>query len=461
MRYRYFYPQPSFIMHLLLLFCLFSLMLSGPAAAQTPDASRHPLNPDQSYIDYDAPPTTTQRLGRYLSFGGRVELETYLENNFDLNGQVDDDLFIIEPTLTTGLEYDPPSSWRGYLSLKYYDQMDVVDEGRNKRHRSGKLTVSQLYGSYHDLFEGTVISVGRQRFVDERKWIYEENIDALRFGYVSDKVEYDLSLSWQGVIGDNMLNHDDDDRADNYVAHMIYKPFGTLTVEPHILYRYGREGEWVRMVFAGLLARGAVGEHIDFWQQLAWVSGKEKGINRRRGTYEIIHFHGVGLDIGGRYAFDQSFDPTLFLGFAFGEGGDDPDEHTGFRQSGLQENSGKLTGLTSVDYYGELFNPELSNLFILTAGAGIEPVNDLSLELIYHYYRQHRAMDEIFDADADADPDGVHKGLGQEFDLVLGYRYKKNFDASASLGMFLPGTAFPEETDKSAYSIKVKCRYKF
>jgi hypothetical protein len=85
-------------MHLLLLFCLFSLMLSGPAAAQTPDASRHPLNPDQSYIDYDAPPTTTQRLGRYLSFGGRVELETYLENNFDLNGQVDDDLFIIEPT---------------------------------------------------------------------------------------------------------------------------------------------------------------------------------------------------------------------------------------------------------------------------------------------------------------------------------------------------------------------------
>ena len=72
-------------------------------------------------------------------------------------------------------------------------------------------------------------------------------------------------------------------------------------------------------------------------------------------------------------------------------------------------------------YYGELFDPELSNLLILTAGTGINMTEESSIDIVYHYYLQHKASDELRDAGIDAEPDGESKRLGSEIDLIIGY----------------------------------------
>ncbi len=75
------------------------------------------------------------------------------------------------------------------------------------------------------------------------------------------------------------------------------------------------------------------------------------------------------------YEFDHKLKPSVTLGYALGSGDDastsDVDES--FRQTGLQDNSAKFNGVTRLKYYGEVLNPELSNLSVLTAGVGIRP----------------------------------------------------------------------------------------
>ena len=63
-----------------------------------------------------------------------------------------------------------------------------------------------------------------------------------------------------------------------------------------------------------------------------------------------------------------------------------------FRQTGIQDNNDKFGGVTSFKYYGELLEPELSNLHILTAGIGRRFGRRMSLDLIYHNYRQDEAL---------------------------------------------------------------------
>jgi alginate production protein len=157
------------------------------------------------------------------------------------------------------------------------------------------------------------------------------------------------------------------------------------------------------------------------------------------------------------------FKPSVTVGFAFGSGDVDSSgrAHRGFRQTGLHDNSDKLNGTTSVRYYGELFNPELSNLMVFTVGAGIRPTKKVSMEIIYHHYWQDRAHDELKDSDIDADPDGVNRELGAEFDAVLVLRNIFNFTIEASFGVFVPGKAFSSDEDESAFLGSVRTIYTF
>ena len=81
------------------------------------------------------------------------------------------------------------------------------------------------------------------------------------------------------------------------------------------------------------------------------------------------------------------------FGVAFGSG--DNNRRDGvdrnYRQSGLQDNNARFAGVTSFKFYGETVEPELSNLLIGTAAIGVRPTPRSSVDLVYHYYAQHRA----------------------------------------------------------------------
>ena len=100
------------------------------------------------------------------------------------------------------------------------------------------------------------------------------------------------------------------------------------------------------------------------------------------------------------YHLDAPLSPHVILGYAFGSGNSDPDDDRddAFRQTGLQGNETEVGGLTPFRYYGEAFDPELSNLSIFTAGLGTRPTPELSADLVYHYYLQDHAADELRDS---------------------------------------------------------------
>ncbi len=123
-----------------------------------------------------------------------------------------------------------------------------------------------------------------------------------------------------------------------------------------------------------------------------------------------------------------------------------------FRQTGLQDNEAKVGGRTPFAYYGEAFDPELSNMSIFTAGLGIRPTEGTSLNLIYHHYRQDKAIDELRDSAFDAEPNGRSRRLGNEIDLVFGVGEDEDFRGPCLLGYFMPGRAFGGGADNALFA---------
>ncbi|MGI6657130.1 MAG: alginate export family protein [Desulfobulbus sp.] len=81
--------------------------------------------------------------------------------------------------------------------------------------------------------------------------------------------------------------------------------------------------------------------------------------------------------------------PSLTVGYALGSG----DRKGGsvnrtFRQSGLQDNTCRFNGVEDFQMYGEVLDPELSNIGITTLAVGIRPSARSSLDLVHHLYRQ-------------------------------------------------------------------------
>jgi alginate production protein len=173
---------------------------------------------------------------------------------------------------------------------------------------------------------------------------------------------------------------------------------------------------------------------LDYWLELAYVGGRDGAKTIR----------GWGGELGATYELQRGPRPSLTLGFAFGSGDRDPGDRydESFRQTGLQDNEGDFGGAASFKYYGEVLDSELSNLGILTAGIGIRPADQFSLDLVYHYYLQHRASPTLRNAGIDADPAGRSRHLGSEVDFIVGLaELLDRVEFKAAVGYFMPGAA--------------------
>jgi alginate production protein len=169
------------------------------------------------------------------------------------------------------------------------------------------------------------------------------------------------------------------------------------------------------------------------------------------------------VDFGATYEWQVGLKPALTLGVAFGSGDRDPDDGNdgNFRQTGLQENEGDFGGAASFKYYGEVLDPELSNLAIFTVGFGIRPSDRFSVDLVYHHYVQHRASPRLRNAGIDAEPSGRSRSLGSEIDLVVGFEEIWNrIDGRVVLGYFMPGAAFPGDTG-GAWFVGAQVEFRF
>jgi alginate production protein len=172
---------------------------------------------------------------------------------------------------------------------------------------------------------------------------------------------------------------------------------------------------------------------------------------------------GWGLDAGINWMLPLPWEPRLYAGYAFGSGDSSPesgDDHS-FRQTGIETNEAGYGGVERFAQYGIALDPELSNLGILTIGAGLGLLRSSSLDLVYHYYRLVEPAEALRDSRLDFELDGQHRDLGHGVDLMLGLEEWERFELFLGLSAFRAGRAFGMEQGTWSYGGFCEAIYAF
>ena len=406
-------------------------------------------------FDPDAPPETRYRLAPFLTFGAEIEVAYAYRKNLGLDDRRDGDASLLTPELSLALSFDPDPGFQAFLNVAVARESVLkIEADQSKPSEDVAVEVKEAFIWLRSLPGGLSLQLGRQRFEDERQWLYDEELDAVRLRFERAALAIELSASRDGLVRKDLASSAKRDRINNYVLLASYRLPRETTVETYAIVRDDRGADRRRPVFAGLRSRGEPIEDLDYWLELGYVGGRD-GSKRIRGW---------GVDVGATYEFQAGPRPALTVGFAFGSGDRTPDDGTdeSFRQTGLQDNETDFGGATDFKYYGEVLDPELSNLAILTAGVGIRPSDTFSMDLVYHYYLQHHAAPALRSAGIDAEPSGRSRRLGSGIDFVVGLQeIWDHLDARVGVGYFLPGPAFPGAIGGGAWVVRAEVQFRF
>lgn len=292
------------------------------------------------------------------------------------------------------------------------------------------------------------VQAGRFDFDEEREWLYDEILDGVRVLARAGDLEFELAAATGREFAASEGNPTEDTAT--YVAlarWFVDDDDWWLTA-----YAFVRDDTAMRdfepQLF-GLRSFSRPYRGLGHWAELALA----------RGHAADRDIDGRAFDVGLLYRFDAPLSPIIALGYAYGEGRDPNGDTDGFRQSGWNDNNAKFGGVTSLKYYGEVFEPELANLGIATLGVGVRPMPSLAVDLVLHEYRQDYLAAALYANDLRARPNGRSAALGWEADLVIGWRRERSLSAEFVLGRFDPGSGF--DLDDPAWQFEFTVRAKF
>ncbi len=456
--------------------CLLFLVSSFAPALWAGTLEADPSNGNYTYwetkkkeridvIDPDAPPEATDAAGKFIKFGGRVSFDYDEKRNYDLSKKDADAFGAVSPSVALSTTITPTKNISLYGSMSFSKDFTTIEKGGDRGNHPFELNVNQVNLTVRDLpVKNLSFVVGRQRYQDERQWVINETSDGFRLSYKLKKLTIDSGMFFQGILDKDIINDESDPRVDNYYLSTEYRFSKKFKIRPYGLIRRDHSPDQEQMFFFGFHSSGEIIRHLEYWTELGSSLGKERIEDDATGGDRLNTFAGVGFDIGTRYEFANiPFKPSIIASYAFGSGDNNPGDNIdeGFRQSGLEGNSDSINGVSKVNYYGELFNPELSNLMVLTTGIAMRPIKKASIQFLYHEYIQHHASPNIRDSSIHADPDGLSNRLGSEVDFVLALKNIKRFDFTATLGMFVPDKGAFEEAETIAFLAKMRTRFNF
>lgn len=411
--------------------------------------------------DEEARPLENVSLGPLGTLSGEVRLDFTREEDFDLTGQLADDLE--ELRLRTDLEWTFPATRRvaGMLELRAQSEWIVHAESADDREdpqQEERLRLGESWVLFRDLAGGRLaVQLGRNRWDDRRDWWYQQNLDSLRLFLTLPRARLELSVGRQLLDPSRFLEHAtwhhlrlDLDLAKRHRLALIL--LDRDDSDPDLEERFAP-------TWYGLTAEGRVRGRLEYWAELAWARGRVGADESASGEAEDLR--GFAHDLGLLLHLPGRWEPSLTLVHARGSGDDDPQDGVTktFRQTGLHDNNTKLGGVTSFRYHGEVLDPELANLEVATLSFAAKPRDWLSFELAWHRYRLVEPAAALVDAGAGEDRrlDLVGRELGEGWDLIVGWERYEHWEAELNLGVFEPGEAFLGEADEAwATGLKLK-----
>jgi len=323
-----------------------------------------------------------------------------------------------------------------------------------------------------------LLQIGRVPLIERRAWWWDEDLDGVRVRYDGRGWSLDTGLLREAA------RQSSSERRTAADAHGVTRWFGQATwpwEQRHslagfwLLQRDGSGQPAPGTVFAdeddtdprdldgGWIGARASGEwrgdgpvrRLAYAADLAWLSGREHvtgfddGADGRpvAGATRSRRLRGHAFDAAATATFDWPLRPSLTAAYARGS--------EGFRQTGLQENKMRFGGVKRWQRYGELVQPELANLEVISLGAGIRIAENSSLELLVHRLRQVRAAATQSGSRLSADPQGTSRALGTEVDLLLAIRESRRLEFTLKGSTFRPGSAFAPGRRASARSLEI------
>lgn len=472
------------------------LMLSlaaGPVCAQTPATAE--ATPDESEDESEddelqqrlteredkrrpLQPMTIDLAGRPLVVGGEVELETgtlWPRATGGTPGRADRSL------LELGLEVEAFYSFGRPLSL--FAQVRLAAE---EDLRLGDYTeVSDRYLERGEMWlysediagSGIDIDLGRLDFEDDRRWWWDDELDAVRVTFEAER--FDVALAFARELGPRRSDRDfidpDHDRVHRLIAEASWDwaPNHALqlfalrhhdrsnTGSPGQTLAHEREDESdARLTWLGARAMGAIEFRrsglVGYWLDWARVRGEERLVEYEALTprqSEVVgstqqRVRGRALDAGINWLLPLAGEPRLFAGYASGSGDAAADDDAiadgtdhSFRQTTLHANEAGFGGVQRYPHYGVLLDPELSNLRVHTLGAGLSLLRSSSLDVVHHRYRLDHPAESLRDARLELALDAAHRDLGSAIDIVLALEEWERFEFVGVLSGFRAGRA--------------------
>jgi alginate production protein len=381
-----------------------------------------------------------------FSINGRIALELQRLVNSDLDQGPGGNRTAFLPEIRFDVTYRPKKHIEMFASLEL--GTDFTREARQDTARN-RIELREAYVLIdHSIARNVEFQFGRQRFKDRRQWLYDERLDAVRLAYDHQAWRVEVAYAREALLRKDVLHRDRSRRkVDNFLVRAEYQLAGDWYLSAYALKQEDRRPSNLSPVFVGVQSSGFMTPRIGHWLELSW----------QRGTAGTRKLRANAVDAGLIYRWPGRFQPAVFAGFARGSGGGNARTSHEFRQTGLQDNEDRITGIGNVHYYGELLDPDLSNLRILTLGAGIRPSASTSLEIVGHRYRQVKLNDnDVRGSPISPELNGDSKSIGSELDAIFAARLGRRFGLEAKLGWFRPGSGFDRRHHDDAYLAKVR-----
>ena len=339
---------------------------------------------------------------------------------------------------------------------------------------------------------------GRLDFEDDRLWWWDEDLDAVRLIYETDQLEIALAGAEEVAPARTDRSYIDPEHEDvtRWIAEVsldwsehhalqffaLYQDDRSGTEAPGTVIASDREDESdAELTWLGIRAAGAFefegGTLLGYWIDAGRVKGREtlleteevppvvNGFSKYVEVDEVIRHdvRGWAVDTGLTLALPTAGEPRFTVGWARGSGDNKPDNgsDTAFRQTGINGNECAFGGVERFQIYGEILDPELSNLTVVTAGIGFSLMEASSIDVVLHDYRLVEPADELRDSRLDAELNEVDRDLGTGIDLILGLEEWDAVQFRITASAFQTGMAFGVDQDTWIYGSLFEMRFAF
>ena len=464
------------------------LIITMPLCA----AAQHPALGADSRWDELRPDDGSEFMlfGNPLTVNGEYEAVLRYRKDFAL-AQEEDDLVRLDQDLTLKFFYPWRESIALYAETSAVAEIDLYAEDSDKDTET-RLELDEAWVFFDRLLgQHTGLQIGRQNVAEQREWWWDTELDAVRIFYDRDSWSLEMGLAEQqtvNAIDDDFIDPAEDNLARGFAraawewaddhqldVFFLYQddhsdtPALGAPVDPAQEDEVDADVWWLGLRASGKHTMTHTGE-ITYWLDTAIVRGDETVLEfddengqARVDSMDKHNVRGWGFDLGLSWTTLLPWQPTFTLAYAQGSGDDNLNDRTdrAFRQTGLADNNGRFQGVNRFRYYGELLQPELSNLGIFTVAVGLPLLQNSSVELVYHYYRQLEPAPFLRDSRIDIDPGGEDTDIGQEFDIIFGFEEWDNLELELIGSVFKTGDAYEDLSGKRAYRGFLQLNYSF